>query len=43
VTPPAICHLKRKFGVIPERQRFGGDELDELALCRRATDDRFDE
>ena len=30
VTPPAIIYWKRKFGVISERQRFGGDELDEL-------------
>jgi hypothetical protein len=30
VTAAALIYWRRKLGIIPERQRFGGDELDEL-------------
>jgi len=30
LTAAGLIYWKRKFGIVPERQRFGGDELDEM-------------
>src|SRR5271156_2856075 len=30
LTAAGLIYWKRKFGIVPERQRFGGDELDDM-------------